>query len=92
MFNEKVSLTWMGNWGPIYSPKRNITLISNSTVWGPKWRHKYMAWPLLYLLDGRYLKYNNSEPYYYSTTYLMMMIDNREEDRKCEETTEAREI
>ena len=39
------SSTWMGNWGPIHSPKRNITLIS-STVWGPKWRHKYMTWPL----------------------------------------------
>ena len=51
-----------------------------------------MAWPLLYLLYGRYLKYNNSEPYYYSTAYLMMMIDDREKDRKCEETTEAREI
>ena len=51
-----------------------------------------MAWPLLYLLYGRYLKYNNSEPYYYSTAYLMMMIDDRDKDRNCEETTEEREI
>ena len=46
---------------------------------------------IYYWLYGRYLKYNNSEPYYYSK-YLMMMIDDREKDRKCEETTEAREI